>query len=977
MSNNGNGQRVTPGQTGKEDTINAALGTLDQMMTELLTVNMSVPSPTLALNDYEQNYSFVLGANTAAATLTLPAGKKMARFTNASSFVVTLAMGATQIVLPAGVIVETYSDGTANGLAVTANFGSVPVGGLTGQLLAKRSKADLDVSWIDPPGTAPIYTSWRVRVKTNNGGAAIAIGQLIFRDLNDVVLPTTGGTVLDSSQNTTDIAATAFDGTVPSSTHPGWYAATNANEYLGYTFGQATQVVSIQLLPAGDSTGLVSAPLAFAIEGSNDGQTWTDLGDFTATAWVAGAPQTFIVPRQLAAGGSGTLAGLTDVDESTPPTDGQALLFSVTAKKWKPGTVASASTGSSGTSPASTSGYSASSSGKVPATYSAYRLTNFTTDSGGPGTGSVSISELKFLATDGVARVPSTNATNEGSNSYPAANVYDGNDNTHWASVNQYTAQSYIQLGYAAAFAISGITIDGTFEQAPHTFDLYGTNDGGTTLVLIEAGVAFAAWPNTGTTTQTVAVSTPLRALATTDLGDVDETTPPTDGQALLWNAAANKFKPGTVSAAAGSPSGSTSATSANGGYSAKSFRIAIPRGQGYFAAAFARVEMLDPSGNPIPWPSGTTFDASDAGGGAAANAFDADATTYWATSSNSSGADSADDVASYIEAVMPSLVTGIGGVAVTARNDSGASASQTPSTFILALSQDGTTQTAGYTCSGAVMGTGERRVYLLPPAAIATSSTSTNSTTGTATTGKLQPPTAALFTDYSVYGRGAASTPPTLTDNGASGLSMTAAVGDKGFHTALRPIPSGQVNGFEFIANIAYALGQSGQQAHFGIDGICFSDAQGNVQLWGLNGGNSGREGIADASYYAGGGWNDGDYSIGASSDGPWFRMLLSSDGTSVSLFRSTTNGNWGTAKETYTLSSHNISAITRYGFFVHNYDGAGFDTLTISAGSSTEFPYVSTKPTYDQLLAILAGGAAGQSLKKNSATDYDFSWQ
>ncbi|HEY8964143.1 MAG TPA: hypothetical protein VIN59_06760, partial [Alphaproteobacteria bacterium] len=38
-------------------------------------------------------------------------------------------------------------------------------------------------------------------------------------------------------------------------------------------------------------------------------------------------------------GGSSTLAGLTDVDVTTPPTNGQSLVYDTTSSKWKPGTV--------------------------------------------------------------------------------------------------------------------------------------------------------------------------------------------------------------------------------------------------------------------------------------------------------------------------------------------------------------------------------------------------------------------------------------------------------------------------------------------------------------------------------------------------------------------------------------------------------------------------------------------------------------
>lgn len=51
-----------------------------------------------------------------------------------------------------------------------------------------------------------------------------------------------------------------------------------------------------------------------------------------------------------------TLAGLTDVDETTAPTDGQALLYNATEAKWKPGTLATGGTGGSSGGGSSSSG---------------------------------------------------------------------------------------------------------------------------------------------------------------------------------------------------------------------------------------------------------------------------------------------------------------------------------------------------------------------------------------------------------------------------------------------------------------------------------------------------------------------------------------------------------------------------------------------------------------------------------------------
>ena len=48
---------------------------------------------------------------------------------------------------------------------------------------------------------------------------------------------------------------------------------------------------------------------------------------------------------EVPAGGGGTLAGLSDVDETTAPANGQALVYSASEEKWKPGTVAASGGG--------------------------------------------------------------------------------------------------------------------------------------------------------------------------------------------------------------------------------------------------------------------------------------------------------------------------------------------------------------------------------------------------------------------------------------------------------------------------------------------------------------------------------------------------------------------------------------------------------------------------------------------------------
>ncbi|RYE97702.1 MAG: discoidin domain-containing protein, partial [Oxalobacteraceae bacterium] len=84
-------------------------------------------------------------------------------------------------------------------------------------------------------------------------------------------------------------------------------------------------------------------------------------------------------------------------------------------------------------------------------------------------------------------------------------------------------------------------------------------------------------------------------------------------------------------------------------------------------------------------------------------------------------------------------------------------------------------------------------------------------------------------------------------------------------------------------------------------------------------------------------GSWSDAEYDIGGPNDGMWFRIVV--DDTNMKLYRGLDGETW-TLVRTYSLSSHGIGAVTRYGFIAHHYNAGTTDLTTVTKAYSTEFP-------------------------------------
>lgn len=184
------------------------------------------------------------------------------------------------------------------------------------------------------------------------------------------------------------------------------------------------------------------------------------------------------------------LAALTDVDMTTAPTDGQALIYNAQEGKWKPGTVAaSASSGSGSTTPSS------------PAIVSArfWRISGLKPNGGNyVGTG-----ELQFFDVNGT-KIASAAPFSNGADSDPIANVNDGDLTTFWTTRDTSGAGFVgLDLGTGATpYSLLISNRDGNDGCDITSFSIDHSDDK-QTWTTIKANILPAAWGTTSNQTQT------------------------------------------------------------------------------------------------------------------------------------------------------------------------------------------------------------------------------------------------------------------------------------------------------------------------------------------------------------------------------------------------------------------------------------------------------------------------------------------
>lgn len=172
-------------------------------------------------------------------------------------------------------------------------------------LLALVGLSTAQTVWMPGPGgpgqVNTTSTYWRIYIYDQGGSNALAVAELKFFDGTGTQISTTGGTASASSTAFGTSVSSAFDGNAST------FWATNNPTYvspawLQYQFSGNVTVASFSITARNDSN-FSQAPGSFALQSSNDGSTWTTIGNYSFAWTSAGQAQTFTA----AAYGLGTM----------------------------------------------------------------------------------------------------------------------------------------------------------------------------------------------------------------------------------------------------------------------------------------------------------------------------------------------------------------------------------------------------------------------------------------------------------------------------------------------------------------------------------------------------------------------------------------------------------------------------------------------------------------------------------------------
>lgn len=140
------------------------------------------------------------------------------------------------------------------------------------------------------------HAYWRVFATNNNGsGSFTSLAELAFKDGSGSTIPTTGGTVIFSSEVSSNEAAKAFDGD-PASV---WAGSGSTNQWIGYQFSSPVGVEQVALTSP-TTNGGNQTPKDCLLQYSDDGSAWTTAFSFSNALYVLGSTITY--PETLAAG---------------------------------------------------------------------------------------------------------------------------------------------------------------------------------------------------------------------------------------------------------------------------------------------------------------------------------------------------------------------------------------------------------------------------------------------------------------------------------------------------------------------------------------------------------------------------------------------------------------------------------------------------------------------------------------------------
>lgn len=431
------------------------------------------------------------------------------------------AVGADGAQGPQGPAGAAGADG-ADG-ATGATGPGVAAGGTAGQILSKINSTDYNTEWVDPPSggssSATAHAYWRIKITGSNSATYVNLTELELRGSVGGADQATGGTSLCGSSYFGGTGTEVWDG---NTTSDRWGAEANGvtlgTAWVGYHFAAPVDVKQIAMTC---SAWTDEAPIAFNLEWSDDGSTWTVLESFTtASVWTAYETRLFTVQSYLS-----FLADLDDVDMSTAPTSGQALKWNGT--KWAP--AADATGGSGGSSlptggttgqvlakasntdgdvewvDAASGGGSASTTTEPHAAHRGWRILILDTieyptlDAGGNAT----IGDLAFYDRSGT-QIATSGGIATGFNihgGFPLANAFDGLSSTLCSSGASLSKDQRMAIGYVFATAVDVGSIklknaDGYANQMPVHFSVQYSDDLGATWKTYAQFTDTGTWSN-------------------------------------------------------------------------------------------------------------------------------------------------------------------------------------------------------------------------------------------------------------------------------------------------------------------------------------------------------------------------------------------------------------------------------------------------------------------------------------------------
>lgn len=436
--------------------------------------------------------------------------------------------------LPSRLVASSYAtddvDTAANLAAKRAFLDDVIIGGTEGQVLTKTVTG---YDWENPAagggGSAEVstdtpHTYWRVFVTDSFSASYVNFYELsLASTAMGVDLTTSVGGVAIAGAGT---AANAFDDTNATR----WVATaadiSAGNAWVGFQFASPVSVKEMRFAAAYTYGEMVKS---WKLQYSDDGTLWYDVQSYTdTTPWTDGLVRAYGVTAVLR-----SVDAMDDVDiTSTAIGENQIVAYDVSRRKLVPATVFG------GVSKVNKH------------TFWRVRVT-----AGFSGSW-VTIGELKFCATSGGANLATGGLPFSGKGNDCSA-LYDGDASVRYGIEASYIATNQCWFGYHFAGGTDvrfiGLGSSGFTGEMPTDF-VVEVSDDGATWTAVQTFTDTNTWTSGEYRYYELTALSPVVGIG--DLSDVDLTTPPTNGQALLWNSATNEFKPGDLPTSGGGGGG-------------------------------------------------------------------------------------------------------------------------------------------------------------------------------------------------------------------------------------------------------------------------------------------------------------------------------------------------------------------------------------------------------------------------------------